>query len=102
MIGGKIAIWQRAFFDKNKVGTNIEQGKILCVEQSHNVLSYNPTVGVMARECQLILLSDTPRAGQIKPDDLIIWNNHKYSVQTTTNKPNQNGINSFDTYILLK
>ena len=97
-----IAKWRKGTYNKDKTGTEVADKSIRVIETGATRFDANPTDGVTSHDWTLVLESDTPSAREIQAGDMIIYQNHRYTVQTTATTPNRLAYNGFDTIIYMK
>ena len=97
-----IAKWRKGTYNKDKTGTEVAEKSIRVIETGATRFDANPTDGVTSHDWTLVLESDTPSAREIQAGDMIIYQNHRYTVQTTATTPNRLAYNGFDTIIYMK
>lgn len=96
------AIWRKGVYSKDKTGTDVKQEYIYVIEIDGTRFDSNPVDGLTSHDWTLILKSDTPKAQKIVAGDMVIYEKHKYVVQSTAKKKNRTAYNSFDTLLYLK
>lgn len=97
------AKWRKGTYNKDKTGTEIKEWLIrVTKELSTNRFDSTPTDGVTSHDWTRAIQSDSPKAREIQAGDMIIYQNHRYTVQTTATTPNRLVYNGFDTIIYMK